>query len=406
VWAAGELGPSGSGNANAKGELFVYDGDSGALLAAYTIVPVGVPKTMNDMIISNNAVWISDTAAPNGAGTETQFKLPLGPGGSLPPGGEVSNGVPAPTGTPTVVPVPTPGFTGADGIDKLPNGNIIVTSVNGASNGQIIVIDATTLAVTPVTVTAGSPCLVGQCAPPLLSGDGITIDGSTLYYPENRADTATPPGDVAAVKLMPPDYTTAQIVARLNNQAGLPRLRNPANTEQLGHFVYVITRELVANPVTGVVNVNQFYIARLEKILPPCSTSGSVGPLAVGDTKAVCIGAGARQTGPVTVGAGGALYLDGATVTGPINASGSATVRICGSRITGSLTVTGATSPVVVGGDGCAANFIVGPVTLTGNNADVEFNGNTVIGPVQITGNTGTVHATGNTVLGPSTIQP
>ena len=59
------------------------------------------------------------------------------------------------------------------------------------------------------------------------------------------------------------------------------------------------------------------------------------------------------------------------------------------------------------------ANFIVGPVTLTGNNAGVEFNGNTVIGSVRITGNTGAlpppdtgpVHAEGNTIIGPSNIQ-
>ena len=61
----------------------------------------------------------------------------------------------------------------------------------------------------------------------------------------------------------------------------------------------------------------------------------------------------------------------------------------------------------------CAGNFIVGPVTLTGNNAGVEFNGNTVIGSVRITGNTGAlpppdtgpVHAEGNTIIGPSNIQ-
>ena len=79
--------------------------------------------------------------------------------------------------------------------------------------------------------------------------------------------------------------------------------------------------------------------------------------------------------------------------------------------------MSGATGIVVVGGDAatgmCAGNFIVGPVTLTGNNAGVEFNGNTVIGSVRITGNTGAlpnpdtgpVHAEGNSIIGPSDIQ-
>ena len=315
------------------GVAFVYDATTGAQLAQYTLT-AATSKGINDMTISGNAVYFSNTTAPSGVGSEVQFKLQLGPGGALPPG-DVPATAPRSPANPAVTNIPTPGFTGADGIDTLPNGNIIINSVNGASNGQMIVINTTTLAVTPVTVTAAPTCIVGpvrHAAPqrrrrrarrehPLLPGE-----------PHRRR--STPPGDIAAVKLMPPNFTTAQIVARLNNQAGLPRLRNPANTEQLGHFVYVITRELVANPVTGVVNVNQFYIARIEKIPPPCSTSGSTGPMTVAPTAAVCLGAGARQTGPLTVQPGGTLYLDGATVTGPITASSPASVHVCGSRIT------------------------------------------------------------------------
>ena len=113
LWAR-ELGTTGSGNVGAKGEIFVYDADSGTLLAAYTILPVGPPKTMNDLIITANVVWISDTAAPTGAGSETQFKLPLGPGGALPPAARSAR-APGSDQHADVVPVPTPGFTGARG---------------------------------------------------------------------------------------------------------------------------------------------------------------------------------------------------------------------------------------------------------------------------------------------------
>jgi hypothetical protein len=52
-------------------------------------------------------------------------------------------------------------------------------------------------------------------------------------------------------------------------------------------------------------------------------------------------------------------------------------------------------------------------VSLAGNTAGVEFNGNAVVGPVQITGNTGAlpapdtgpVHAADNSIVGPSNIQ-
>lgn len=256
------------------GVAFVYDATTGAQLAQYTL-STAQAKTINDMTIANNAVWFSNTTAPSGAGSEVQFKLQLGPGGALPPG-DVPPPAPA-VGTvnPAVTAVPTPGFTGADGIDTLPNGNIILNSVAGTSNGQMIVINTTTGAVTPVTVAAGATCYSGQCAPPLLSGDGVTLDGDMLYYPENRADTATPPGDWAAVHLDPPDYTHAEIVARLNSPpgTGLPPLRSPANMEELGHYVYGITRVLLPNPVTGTVNVTQTFIEHLDKV--PLTAAGT-----------------------------------------------------------------------------------------------------------------------------------
>ena len=164
LWYAGSYGmacgginqpvcPAGvTSPASNYGVAFVYDATTGAQLAQYTLT-AATSKTMNDMTISGNAVYFSNTTAPSGAGSEVQFKLQLGPGGALPPG-DVPATAPRSPANPAVTNIPTPGFTGADGIDTLPNGNIIINSVNGASNGQMIVIDTTTLAVTPVTVAA------------------------------------------------------------------------------------------------------------------------------------------------------------------------------------------------------------------------------------------------------------
>ena len=59
-------------------------------------------------------------------------------------------------------------------------------------------------------------------------------------------------------------------------------------------------------------------------------------------------------------------------------------------------------------------NTITGPVSVTGNTAGAEVNGNRIVGSLQVTGNTGSVpppdtgavHAVGNNVIGPVTIQP
>ena len=90
-----------------------------------------------------------------------------------------------------------------------------------------------------------------------------------------------------------------------------------------------------------------------------CMTSHT-GPLTVAADDAVCVGAGANVTGPLTVAPGGMLDVQGGRITGPITVNGAAFVRICGATITGPLTVTGSTGLVLIGGDAatgpCAPN--------------------------------------------------
>jgi hypothetical protein len=286
------------------GVLFVWNATTGAQLAQYTL-STAAAKTINDMTISGNSVFVSNTTAPNGPGTEVQFRLQLGAGGALPPGDVPPPAPAAGSVNPAVTVVPSFGYTGADGIDTLPNGNVIMNSVAGTSLGDMVVWNATTNAITPITVTAEP----GRVAKPLLSGDGVALDGNILYYPENRTDVALCPapnatlpcpGDIAAVRLNPPDFTTATVVARINSPAGsgLPPLRSPANTEQLGHFVYVISRVLIPNPVTGVIsNLTQTFIERLDKL--PVVATGSAVSAAEGS---VFSGVVATGTDPSTTG--------------------------------------------------------------------------------------------------------
>jgi hypothetical protein len=149
-----------------------------------------------------------------------------------------------------------------------------------------------------------------------------------------------------------------------------------------------------------------------------CLTGVRAEPLTVPAGAAVCVGADAVLSGPVTVNRGGSLDVEGGRITGRLHAAGAAAVRICGATITGPLTITGSSGLVLVGGDAatgsCDPNTVAGPVTITGNGGGVELDGNTVVGPVRVTGNAGAVpspdagavHAAGNTVLGPVTIQP
>jgi hypothetical protein len=393
------------------GVIFVYDATTGAELAQFTTTNART-KTMNDITISHNAVFVSNTAAPGVAGTENQIKIQLGPGGSLPPGDTPppgNTGTTTPCGTtlcptyknPAVSILPTPGFTGADGIDTLPNGNVLFTSFNGTSSGQMISMDPLTGAFAYIAVTAADRA--GTTAPPLLALDGVTLDGNMLYAPENRTDTATCPppndtlpcpGDWAAVHLDPPLYLTAQVVARLNSPpgSGLPPLRSPANMEQLGHLAYGITRVLLTNPVTGAQNVTQTFIEHLDKValsavgLPATAAAGAAfsGPTATftdpnngpvsgdypqngssvyGYRATIDWGDGTTSAGTVT-GSNGAF-----TVSGTHTYAAAGTYTVTTSVIdaaTGFTLVTATSTATVFGGAPSGGTFVIGDKSATG----------------------------------------
>jgi hypothetical protein len=389
---------------------------------------------MNDITIAHNAVFVSNTTAfvPAAAGAPTndvQLEIPLGPGGALPPGDTPpsgNQGCPTPLSTatcpsyknPAVIVLPTPNFTGADGIDTLPNGNVLFTSIAGIANGQMISMDPVTHAFTTITVTAADRA--GTTIPPLLSLDGVTLDGNMLYAPENRTDTATCPapnttvlcpGDWAAIHLDAPNYLTGEVIARLNSPSGsgLPPLRSPANMEQLGHSVYGITRVVSANPVTGASNVTQTFIERLDKVpltatgspvaaVEGASFSGQVatvadpnnGPLsgdypqngssAAGYTATINWGDGtAMSVGTVSgtdsqIGvAGGHTYAEEGSYTVTTTVSDAATGE---SLVTATSTATVADAPItakgttITGAEGAVASGVVATFTDPGTASD------------------------------------
>ncbi|MDX2920951.1 MULTISPECIES: ParB/Srx family N-terminal domain-containing protein [Streptomyces] len=104
--------------------------------------------------------------------------------------------------------------------------------------------------------------------------------------------------------------------------------------------------------------------------LPACTTTVTGprdGPLVV--TGGVTCLERAAQRGPVVVRPGAALVVTGSTVEGPLQADRATAVHLCGSRVAGPVVVSRSSGPVRIGGPGCTANTIAGPVVLTGNAA-------------------------------------
>jgi hypothetical protein len=252
----------------------------------------------------------------------------------------------------------------------------------------------------------------------------LSADGRTLVYGSNRA------GSLGSIDL----YTTtrtAPLTVTADDQSRLFGHANPTLSYAITGFVGGDTSAVVSGtaacsttatpsspagnyPITCAVGslgapgyVFDSFVAGTLRVRysRPCLTGSSAGPLHVGAGEAVCIGAGGSQAGAVTVAPGGSLDVEGGRITGPVVADSAAVVRICGATITGPLTISGSTGPVLVGGEGCDPNTVVGPVRVIDNAAGVDVNANRVTGPFRVTGNAVPVHVSGNAVTGPAVIQ-
>ncbi len=135
-----------------------------------------------------------------------------------------------------------------------------------------------------------------------------------------------------------------------------------------------------------------------------CITTSRTGPLTVANGQSVCVSSGGKLVGPVTVQAGGSLWINGGAVTGPFTATSAAVLTLCGSTMTGPVTVTTSVGYVLFGGTGCAGNTFTGPVSVTKGTGGLSFVGNKVVGPLTITNNKGGFAYSGNTVTGPVTV--
>ncbi len=198
---------------------FVYDAGSGALLADYTLT---TPTCfINDVTVTNDGAYFTNTNSAT-SGLSAVFKIPIAPNGEL--------------GT-TVDTIPVP-FVGGNGIEATPDGKTLVAV--SITTGKLYAIDTATGVSTEIVVDGT-----------LQRGDGLILQGHTLYYVENLAVGS----DVAVVELSP-DFGSGTVVARLNSTED--PLVNGATADRFGDLIYVVRRQAPA-PATPIL-----YLTRLD----------------------------------------------------------------------------------------------------------------------------------------------
>jgi sugar lactone lactonase YvrE len=191
----------------AGGDARVVDTRTGAVLRSYQLVPDGTAAFINDVVLTDDAAYLTDSAAAQ------LFVLPLGRRGGLPRAD-------------AVVRIPLSGSwtqgtsTSANGITETPDGRALL--VVNSSNGTLYRVNKTT----------GRSVIVDLGGATLPNGDGMLLEGRQLVVVQNRLDTlaflrVSEDGREARVKrtLTDPDLDVPTTVARAQRRLYVPNAR-------------------------------------------------------------------------------------------------------------------------------------------------------------------------------------
>jgi sugar lactone lactonase YvrE len=206
------------------GRAWVYDARTGATLASYQLA-TGTPTFVNDVIVTRDAAWFTES---QGA---VLYRVPIAPDGTLGSQADVET-VPL-TGDFTLA----PGFN-VNGIDATPRGDTLV--IVQSNLGRLYTVDAATGAADLIELVGGDVML----------GDGILLDGKTLYVVQNRLNR------VAVVRLRQ-DLSSGTITGHLTD----PDLDVPTTIAEFGQALYAVNARFgVPDPAT-----QPFSVVRLER---------------------------------------------------------------------------------------------------------------------------------------------
>jgi sugar lactone lactonase YvrE len=143
------------------GMAFVYDAQTGAELAAYQLAPAGTTTFVNDVVVTGEAAFFTDSLNPQ------LYVVPFGPDGQLPAQEEVR----------------TLPLTGD--LQYLPGFN--VNGIAAANGGQVLmVVQSNTGLLFSVDPDTGVTSQVDLGGASLTNGDGLLLRDRTLYVVRNR----------------------------------------------------------------------------------------------------------------------------------------------------------------------------------------------------------------------------
>jgi sugar lactone lactonase YvrE len=204
VWVAG--GPFGT--------AYVYDGTSGADVAEIDVNGLAFPETfVNDVVVTRDAAYLTDSFRP------FIYRIALDAGGMLPDSIVVEEMA---LGGDFVF---VPGDFNGNGIDATPDGKFLI--IANSATGTLYRLD-------PATGDISAIDLGGASVP---SGDGILLDGKTLYVVQNFLN------QIAVVEL-DPTFSYGEIVGIITS----PDFRIPTTVAGFGNALYAVNARFDVAP--------------------------------------------------------------------------------------------------------------------------------------------------------------
>jgi hypothetical protein len=203
----------------ATGSATVYAASSGDQVAFYQFQPPSSPPpdlpttVINDVVVTRDAAYFTDAAAP------FLYRVALGPAGDP---SEDFQAIPLP------VNFSMAGGCGglpikANGIDATPNGKHLI--VVHTTEGRLYRIDTTAYSVVPIDLGTGDVC----------SGDGLLLDGRTLYVVQNALNR------IAVVELAPDSLSGTITRYLIEPFASNPAIKVPTTIAEFGDALYAVT---------------------------------------------------------------------------------------------------------------------------------------------------------------------
>jgi DNA-binding beta-propeller fold protein YncE len=197
----------------------VYDTRSGLEVAFYQFVPPSVPVIINDVVVTREAAYFTDSLGAN------LGRVAIDP-----------NGQP---GIGEVIPLP-PNFAingdctfglppRANGITATPSGKQVI--IAHMSEGELYAMDTTTFTLVPILLSGGD----SAGGAPVCGADGLLLDGKTLY-------AVQAPLDRVAVIEMSPDYLSGVVTHYITEPfASNPATSFPTTIAEFGNWLHAVT---------------------------------------------------------------------------------------------------------------------------------------------------------------------